>query len=146
MKWGLPSHSVLWVKISQPVSVTSRVCSNWADRKPSWKLHDIVYINGTFSYVSSKFYYIMMTSCNASQSCMQHRHHSPTVTLLTYLCYSSPVVGPSDVPPRPLTDHGLYREGVTRSHHTYCLVLWRERKREKNQIHTTGKKKVIVTH
>ena len=35
IKCGLPSFSRLRVKISQPVSVTSSVCSNCADRFPS---------------------------------------------------------------------------------------------------------------
>ena len=36
MKWGLPSSSGRSVSMSQPVSVTNRVCSNWAERRPSW--------------------------------------------------------------------------------------------------------------
>ena len=35
MKYGWPSRSSRFVKTSQPVSVTSRVCSNCADRRPS---------------------------------------------------------------------------------------------------------------
>ena len=36
-KWGLPLSSGLIVRMSHPVSVTSRVCSNWADLLPSCK-------------------------------------------------------------------------------------------------------------
>ena len=36
IKWGLPSSSGRSVSMSQPVSVTNRVCSNWAERRPSW--------------------------------------------------------------------------------------------------------------
>lgn len=34
-KWARPLSSIRRVRISQPVSVTSRVCSNWAERFPS---------------------------------------------------------------------------------------------------------------
>ena len=37
MKWGLPSSSGRSVSMSQPVSVTNRVCSNWAECTPSWR-------------------------------------------------------------------------------------------------------------
>lgn len=35
MKCGVPFSFLRFVRISQPDSVTSRVCSNWAENKPS---------------------------------------------------------------------------------------------------------------
>ena len=118
MKWGWPFFSCRAVSTSTPVSVTSKVCSNWEERFPSCRREDINYevtCNMTSHLSRETWNDLAIKMRKISRRTIMEFH---------YLSNSSPVIWPEGVPPETLVNHRLYCETVSWFHYTNSSVFW----------------------
>ena len=133
MKWGCPFFSCRAVSTSTPVSVTSKVCSNWEERFPSCRREDINYeITCTMtSHLSRETWpeylklgreKLVIRRCIKNDLAMR-KISRRTIMEFHYLGNSSPVIWPEGVPPETLVNHRLYCETVSWFHYTNSSVF-----------------------
>lgn len=109
IKWGWPSFSRLLVSTSQPVSVTSKVCSNWADLLPSWVT--AVQLSGQ---VWSRHVPAIRRTKRQISLRPEVKHLLPKKQNKT----------PTHQRHFTLRNHWFYSESMSRFHYSYSLVFW----------------------